>query len=523
MALSPSDRFRLGLLLQVLLGALVFGVGIGGMPLWFDELAGLSVAERSVGEIVAVLGNTDANMGFYYLILHFWLMAGDSEVWLRALSLVLAVATIPVTSILARRLFGDGVGLVAGFVLAGSLFTVAHAQNARAYSLALLMVTLATLFFFQAVQSRRPIAFMAYGACSTLALYLSPLSGLVLIAQVASLLLLPGARTLFRPLALTFCGIVLATLPLALLMVSAGDAQVDYFERPGLDRALDVASEILGMWNWPVVAAWAALLLTGLLSFWGIGSRIRGSPGQEEAGDEWPWRRALVVLWALLPPLLLFAYSQVDPLFAGRYLVASTPALAIIAALGIVSISRRSRPLAALVILLLIGVTVPARVGLETYGDAYRQGWAEGDRAAAELIARRGEPGDGIVFHPPGQRLTIDMHFEREAPDSADLPDDFAVAAGARELDDLYAEELPPQAIVERLRQHPRVWLLSWDTPEGEVKGGVGRRVLRSTYRRVLIRDYGQLRVGLYERPGRGAALQTLRPPPSPLPQAGSG
>jgi mannosyltransferase len=380
------------------------------------------------------------------------------------------------------------------------MFMVAHAQNARAYSLALLMVTLATLFFFDAVQSRRPVAFFAYGALSTLALYLSPLSGLVLIAQLVSLLLLPRARTLLRPLAITFGGILLAALPLAALMLSAGGDQVDYLERPGIDRALDVASEMLGMWNVPLVVVWAALILAGLLSLWGIGPRAGNAPGKGEAGDEWAWRRALVVSWALLPPLLLFVYSQLDPLFAGRYLLASAPALAIIAAFAVVSISRRSRPLAALVILLLIGVTLPARIGLETYGDAYRQGWAEGDRTAAQLIVERGKPGDGIVFHPWGQRLTIDMHFTREAPAGADLPDDFAIEQDAQELDDLYAKQLPPQAIVERLRQYPRVWLLSWDTPEGELTTGIGRGVLRSDYRRVLVRDYGQLRVGLYEQ-----------------------
>ena len=510
---SPDDRFRIGLVLQVLAGSLMFGIGIGGMPLWFDELAGVSVAQRGVGEIFEVLGNTDANMGFYYLILHFWLMAGDSEVWLRVLSLLAAVATIPVTSILARRLFGDGVGLATGFVLAGSMFMVAHAQNARAYSLALLMVTLATLFFVDAMRRPRPVTFFAYGATSTLALYLSPLSGLVLVAHFLSLALLPQARERFRPLAITWVGVLLAVSPLAVLMATAGAAQVDYFERPGLERAFDVAGEMLGMWNGPLVFVWAVLIVAGVLALWGVGSGKAGPTGQEASRDDWRWGRALVVAWAGLPPLLLFAYSQFDPLFAGRYLLASTPALAMIVAVALVSISRRSKPLAAAVVVVMVGVTLLTRIGLETYGEAYRQGWAEGDLKAARLIAGRSLPGDGIVFHPPGQRLTIDMHFEREVPSGADLPDDLAVVADAEELGDLYATQLPRQQLIEQLRRHPRVWLLSWDSPEGEVTTGAGRGVLKSEYRRLLVRDYGQVRVGLYQRqsspPAGGAASRS--------------
>jgi uncharacterized membrane protein len=65
--------FELGLLAQVAAGMLTVGIGIGSAPFSLDEIASVSVAERSLADILRVLPNTDANMGLYYLLLHAWM------------------------------------------------------------------------------------------------------------------------------------------------------------------------------------------------------------------------------------------------------------------------------------------------------------------------------------------------------------------------------------------------------------------------------------------------------------------
>ncbi len=243
-------------------------IGIGSAPLWFDELAGLSVAERPVGGIFDVLQTTDANMGFYYLLLHFWLWFGDSEASIRSLSAIPALAAVPVTALLGRRLFGDAVGLIAGFLLTGSMFVIANAQNARAYALALLLVALAALFFVEAVLTRRRACFAAWGLASSLAIYASPLSALSLVALLASVPFLPHPRALLRPVALTCGATLLAVTPLAVLMLSAGGAQVDFLTRPGPAKAVETAREMLAMDSVPLAVAWAALVLIAVIWLW---------------------------------------------------------------------------------------------------------------------------------------------------------------------------------------------------------------------------------------------------------------
>ncbi len=490
----PRGCFTWGLLVQLLAGGLMIGIGIAGEPLWFDELASLSIAGRSPGGIFDVLGNTDANMGFYYLLLHAWIWAGDSEAWVRMLSALPALAAVPVTAILARRLFGERVGLLAGFMLVGNLFVIANAQNARAYAPAMLMVTLATLYFVDALRDGRLRHLIAYGACSVLAIYLSPLAGLALVAHVLSLLALPRDQVPLRRLTATYACVALAVAPLAGLMLAVGDEQVYFLGRPGLDELLIAGREIFGMYNLPLAIASGGLVSCGLIVLWRW-VRLDRTAAVELAR----WSSALVAGWALLPALILFAFSQVSPLFLARYLLTSAPAFAILAAVALVTIANRSREFAVITTVVLCGLVLAGRADLRTYGDAYRPGWGEADLSVARLIAIGGRPGDGVLFEPAWQRLSVEMNLARELP-GARVPADFAVEAGAEESGDLYAREVPPEVLTHRLRRHERIWLLRWNSTFRDGTPSVSQPLLDSAYRRLLKRDLGVMQVTLYRR-----------------------
>jgi mannosyltransferase len=471
------------------------------------------VAERRLGDILAVLPNSDANHGLYYLLLHAWMWGGDSEAWVRLFSALPAVAAIPITAILARRLFGDAVGLVAGFLMVGSMFVVAQAQNARAYALALLLITVATLLFVEAVRSRRPGHFIAYGAASALAVYASSLSGLVLVAHAASLAFLPQFRSLARPFALTYAAVLVAVAPLATLVSATASEQLWWLERPGWREALGEASQILGGPNTLQTIAYGPLVVIGLIALWR--NRVTG----DGRAETWRWRRSLVIGWLLLPPVLLFVLSQVEFPFGARFLLTSAPALAITAAIGLVAIARRWQVAAVAAATVVICVSVLARSSLQP-GISGGTGGTEPYRAPAQMIASQSRTGDGLAG--AWARLGIKWYLEREAMPGADPPADFALAAEGQQVGELYANrEVSPPILVSRLRRYQRVWLvtseahpraregLGWGRESGT--GGsrqpmldAGLPVLHSEYRRVRGYDFGVVRVELYERePGR--------------------
>jgi mannosyltransferase len=485
--------FEIGLIAQVLVGAALVGIGIGSDPFWHDEVASVSVADRSFGGIFDVLGNTDANSGLYYLLLHMWMWGGDSEGWVRLLSAICVVATIPVTALLARRLFGDVVGLLAGFLFAGNAFAIVYAQQARGYALTLLLTTLATWLFVEAARRDRPSLYAGYAAASVLAVYASLFSALVILAHLVSLPFLPWVRSLTRRFAATYAAIGIATAPLAILLLVSASDQISWIERPGPLDLPGVAEKLIATERRPLALAYGALILIGLIALWRGWSRKDSEPG------DWRWRFSLVAGWLLLPPVLLFVVSQVKPLFIDRYLISVVPVLAILAAVGLAWLVQRSRPAAAAAAVILIALSAMARIDLEPVDD-------EDLRAAADTIARESMPGDGIAYVPAFARVGEEWYLEREPVDVDQLPEDFGIAPDGRpeQVGDLYAREVSPEDLASRERQHPRVWLISYPdsdwhpTPEPMIDAGVS--VLGDEYSRVSSRDFSGVLVELYER-----------------------
>ena len=85
-------------------------------------------------------------MSLYYLLLRIWLHFGQSEFFIRSLSVVIAAATIPAIYWLARLLYDRRVALIAAALLTVNAYSVRYAQEARSYALFLLLATLSSGF-----------------------------------------------------------------------------------------------------------------------------------------------------------------------------------------------------------------------------------------------------------------------------------------------------------------------------------------------------------------------------------------
>jgi uncharacterized membrane protein len=66
-------------------------------------------------------------MALYYFLLRFWLTLGGSEGFVRGLSVLFSVATIPITFFLGARLFGRRAGLLASLLLAVNAYHIHYA------------------------------------------------------------------------------------------------------------------------------------------------------------------------------------------------------------------------------------------------------------------------------------------------------------------------------------------------------------------------------------------------------------
>src|SRR4051794_36147261 len=76
--------------------AIMLALGFWGLDrgsMWQDESASFSVAQRSVAHILAMVRHVDIVHAVYYLGLHFWMLPGGGEVWMRVPSVLAAAVS----------------------------------------------------------------------------------------------------------------------------------------------------------------------------------------------------------------------------------------------------------------------------------------------------------------------------------------------------------------------------------------------------------------------------------------------
>ena len=118
--------------------------------IWFDEAVSIRWAQSTLARIldVSMKLEEDRLPPLYYLLLKFWTqITGSSEFALRYLSVLCGVLLIAVVFVLGQKLFSKRVGLMVAMLTALSPFLIWYSQEARMYSLAVLLGALGVLFF----------------------------------------------------------------------------------------------------------------------------------------------------------------------------------------------------------------------------------------------------------------------------------------------------------------------------------------------------------------------------------------
>jgi mannosyltransferase len=424
--------------------------------LGWDENATWIASQRTPGQIIDLARHFDGVISPYYLFMHFWTAVfGDSELAMRAPSLLAVAAGVGVAGELGRRFFTPGVGLFGGLLLVLVPQLSRYAQDARAYGLAFLLATVATLLLYRAVSLPGWGRWIAYGALVTLVGFAHMLALLVLSGHafvVLSRWWTGRDRALLRWIVVTGAALV-PVLPLVYLGLTQRGDQLDWIPPMNQEQIWAAPGAIFG-------SAAAGLLLIGLA-----------------LAVRWPDRRItreLAVL-AALPPVVLIAVSFVtSSLWVPRYVLFVVPMICLLAAAALRGLRLRS--LLALVVL--AGIALPAQ--REVRGPASHMG--ADFRAIAGIIAREQQPGDVIVYGTSGTwslRAGIDYQLRGKQ-----RPRDVLLTTPAAEVGELGAVQCDdPVACLGTSR---RVWFFrQWKTGEPVSNAGSLTTTLTSGYRLV--------------------------------------
>jgi mannosyltransferase len=381
-------------------------------PFWFDECFSVEVARLSWHDFGRLLWRREANMSLYYLLLRGWLHFGASPFFIRTLSVIISLASLPAIFWLGSKLFDRRVALIAVALMSFNAYHIRYAQEARSYSLFVLLTTLSSGFFVSTLREPSRRHRLGYVLASLLAVYAHLYALLLLAAQWLSV---RGSRVHLAVHALrrAWIWIAVASLPLVVFAAKTGAGPIRWIPRPGISDLLQFGERLAGNDGLPLLLLYAAACVAAILPPGRMTRLLHVEAASTEA--EWKvWRLRFLLIWLLFPVGLTVLLSLARPLFLGRYFIFCLPALVILAAAGL----ARARPVR------LLAATLTAMLLLSLHGTLsyYDHDFdleRDDSEDAANYILNHAQPGDVILFHIAEARVPYEFFKSIRASGSA--------------------------------------------------------------------------------------------------------
>jgi mannosyltransferase len=306
-ALPREGMTLLALLAIMLLGAALRFYGLSVQSLWAFELASWEFSDRDTLSQVIQGVQSDIQPPLYFLVLHFtqWIF-GDSEWALRLPSALAGWLCIPAIYLLGRRLYSRREGLIAALFLAVLWAPIYYGQEARSYSMLILLSILTSYFWWDVMLNLRYRMELPkreatwYIICAVLCAYVH-YSGLLLVA-LQGVALAALAYGNLRKTMLLYVPVALAYLPwLPSAIYQYSEQRGDWIGDPTLSALPDYFQFLFGRSGLLSLAAWTLLSFLLIRGWDDLRPRRKGRgvpPG------------ALLAAWALGSFVVAYVVSQ---------------------------------------------------------------------------------------------------------------------------------------------------------------------------------------------------------------------
>ena len=347
-----ASLWRWGLVALILLA---FGLRLHNadfFSFWTDEgltplRASYPISEILSNRVIIQEGITnDTHPPFFFLIIHFTRqLFGETDFAYRFPASLFGVLLLPLLAQVGRRMRGMGLGLMAAGLAAINPLQIWYANEARMYTLAVLLVTAASYTLWRTIQKAqtqtlstkaliRPL--LGYVLLAGLAFYTHYTAAFLIAGQGLFWLLIlwrQGHKRLLGGMALLGLLIAAPLVPYTVPRFFSGYEANFYHVSPwimlqdvvrffALGRSVDFESTRIIVLN---IGAFL-LLLVGL---W----QARGQ-----------WRRPFLLIWLLAIVLGLMAGSIFKPMYQGvRHIMLGSPAFLLLLGYGLVALADLAR------------------------------------------------------------------------------------------------------------------------------------------------------------------------------------
>jgi mannosyltransferase len=415
---------------------------IGAPSFWRDEAATLSATHRSFTDLFRLLANQDAVHGAYYLLM--WgvvRLGGSGALAVRLPSALAMAAAAGLVTVLGRRLVSPRAGMAAGLVFAVMPPVSWFGQDARPFATETALACASSYLFVRVLDAsaRRRRRWLAGYGLALVPLGLANVFGLLLVAAhglTLAALRKDRDRRLVRGWLMTVATAGAVMLPFAVLAWTQR-RQIQWLQAVGPFPPVHVA-RLLGS----IPLAPVLLLITACAI---AVSALRGRTGLRA---DFPLRLpALCLPWLLLPPAILLAVSQLQPVYTFRYVVFCVPATALLTGAALAAVGRAAA-CAALVVIVLLGL--PAQLserGPAGHGDEIRQ--------LDQILSVHQRPGDVVLYPGDGALRTFAAAYPYGL---ATLPD-VTLGRTPAQSRSIGGTNAPMAQIRDRLTAAVRVWV----------------------------------------------------------------
>lgn len=470
---------------SALVGLLAFVVGVigAGRPsLWFDEAATMSATGRSAPQMWALLHHVDGVHGAYYFLLRCWFgIFPTTEFWARVPSAIMIGAAASGVVVLGRQLASRQVAITAGAVFVILPRVTWAAIEARSYALSMFDAVWITVLFVVALRRHRVWIWFVYAATLALASVVNVFAIFVVFAHAVLLFGTAPARRTVIGWVSAVGGATATVLPF-MSAIKAQQAQVGWILPIGpgtLGRVIGdqyfpaVYSHSDGAANTDpnhkfssaeiaaavhaqalVVPFILAVLVLAVVAW--LRRRRPGAP----LGERPKLLAAMAVTWIVAPTALIIGYSLVrKPMYQPHYLSFTTPALALLLGLAVVTVARAPRRIA-MVLAILAVAALPNYV-------AQRGPYAKfsmDSSQVADIIGTQARPGDCLDIDTSANSMMV-TPLKATRPAAYVRMRDFGLDRSATQLEALFDTRRPVTAWAVELPSCPVLWAITDHDP----------------------------------------------------------
>ncbi|MEI6126406.1 MAG: glycosyltransferase family 39 protein [Pseudomonadota bacterium] len=376
----------LSLLAIISLGALLRFTKLDVQSLWNDELSSLNrINKTGLLQVIADSKN-DVHPPLYYSLLYLWQNTFEkSACSARALSAFLGTLSILAIFFLGKELYAEKEGLISALIFSTSYFGIYYSQEARSYSLLLLLSICSYLFFIKALRQQsvsapaagRLLTAFMYVLFTALLMYAHYFGVLVFLSQSAYIfirLLKARDKKTAAPLLYQACTAVLY-IPQGIVLTSLADIKETWIERPDPDFLLYYFNEYWGRSE-------PFFILALFCIFWFVRLRKNVLAKEKAESTERPDSFFLLASWYCVPLAAAYARSIFStPILTPRNTIIVLPALIVMMARGAAGFKHKDLTAALTSLLFIAGLC-----SLFITNDYYRKITKEQFRETAQVV-----------------------------------------------------------------------------------------------------------------------------------------